>query len=218
MPPESRVCTKCGLDKPLSEFSKAARGKYGRKASCKACDAARHAGLTADRVPKKRGRPRGAPIDPASPKTCTKCGVTKPHSEFSLARQATDTQRAVYRPSCKECQAAAARQWFRDHPERSAANRRRFNLEKNYGLSVEEYDRLLAEQGGVCAICGNAEPSAHGRTGKQFALSVDHCHLTGRVRGLLCQKCNRAIGLLGDDVDLLKKAIYYLEKGSGHNQ
>lgn len=92
-----------------------------------------------------------------------------------------------------------------------AANKRRLGL-KLYGLSEQQYADMLAAQGGVCAICDQDEPSAHGRTGKQFRLSVDHCHVTGRIRGLLCQKCNRAIGLLGDDAELLRKAIEYLEQ------
>jgi hypothetical protein len=101
-------------------------------------------------------------------------------------------------------------QWFADNPERTTANKRKFNLAKNYGLSVADYDALLRAQGGVCAVCGRDEPNAHGRTGKQFALAVDHCHATGKVRGLLCQKCNRAIGLLGDDPVLMRRAISYL--------
>ena len=212
MQPDSRTCTKCSVIKPLSEFSKAPRGLYGVKASCKACDAARHAALTADRAPKKRGRPKGAPIDPSSPKTCTRCKETKLHSDFSLASRETETRRAVYRSTCKVCQSVQAMQWFADNPERATLSRRKFNLEKNYGLTVEEYERILANQGGVCAICRRDEPNEHGRTGKKFRLSVDHCHATGRVRGLLCQKCNRAIGLMDDSVDLLKRAIDYLER------
>ncbi len=103
-------------------------------------------------------------------------------------------------------------QWFTDNRERADESRRKWHFKKLYGITVEEYDALLARQGGVCAICGQGEPNAHGRTGKQFKLSVDHCHDSGRIRGLLCQKCNRAIGLLGDDVNLLHKAIDYLER------
>ena len=69
---------------------------------------------------------------------------------------------------------------------------------------------MLADQNGVCAICGKDEPNEHGRTGKKFRLAVDHCHDTGVVRGLLCQKCNRASGLLKDDLTLLQKAMEYL--------
>lgn len=101
-------------------------------------------------------------------------------------------------------------QWFADNAERTAANKRKLNLAKNYGLTMVEYNALLRTQGGVCAVCGKDEPQARGRTGKQFALAVDHCHKTGKVRGLLCQKCNRAIGLLGDDPVLMRRAISYL--------
>jgi hypothetical protein len=105
-------------------------------------------------------------------------------------------------------------QWFTDNPGRTTANKRKFNLAKNYGLTVAEYDTMLREQGGVCAVCGKDEPNAHGRTGKQFRLAVDHCHKTGEVRGLLCQKCNRAIGLLEDDPVLMRRAISYLLRKS----
>ncbi|WNI19174.1 endonuclease VII domain-containing protein [Actinacidiphila sp. ITFR-21] len=202
---ESRACTRCGLEKPLSEFSKHPRGKYGRKPSCKACDAARHA---AGYVPKPRG-PRRAPLGEDAVKACAKCGESKRVADFSLSRRATDTSNAVYKSVCKACASAAARRWFADNPERTAANKRRYNLEQ-YGITVEDYERLLQEQGGVCAICKKPETSA--RQGKVIQLPVDHCHATGRVRGLLCHRCNRAIGLLGDDIDLLKAAIGYLER------
>lgn len=205
MPATSRVCTKCSLDKPLSEFSKHPRGKYGVKPSCKACDSARHA---SSYTPKQRTlRP---PRDESELKACRKCGVTKPLVEFSLSRKATATSNAVYRSDCKACCSARAMQWFKDNPGRATANKRKFNLAKNYGLTVEEYNAMLRRQGGVCAVCGRGEPAEHGRTGKQFRLAVDHCHETGAVRGLLCQKCNRAIGLFGDDPILIRKAISYL--------
>lgn len=206
MQPDSKRCTKCSADKPLSEFSKAPRGKYGRKASCKECDAARHA---AQHVPKQRG-PRRAPIDLAEPKTCRACGVTKTHADFSLSRKATETSNAVYRSDCKECCSGRALQWFRDNRERNKENKHRWNLANNYGLTPEEYVAMLQEQGGVCAICGEPETKKHGRTGTEFRLAVDHCHGTGRVRGLLCQTCNRVIGLFRDDVERHRKAISYL--------
>lgn len=215
MLPDSKACTKCGLDKPLADYSKNPRGKYGLKASCKACDAVRHAALTADRPRKDRRLPRRAPIDPTGPRDCTRCGATKTYADFSLSRQATATSNAVYRSHCKECQAEQARAWYANNPERANDNRRRHQLRSLYGLTVEQYNALLREQAGVCAVCGKGEPNAHGRTGKQFRLSVDHCHETGEVRGLLCQSCNRAIGLLGDDPTLMRKAISYLLRARG---
>lgn len=200
------MCTKCLTRKPLAEFSKSPTGKLGRKSSCKACDAARY---KAQHVPKPRGK-RREPLSPEDQKLCRTCGVTKKVADFSLSRKATETTNAVYRSECKPCASTRAMQWFTDNPERSIANKRKFNLAKNYGLTVAQYNAMLREQGGVCAVCGKDEPNEHGRTGKQFRLSVDHCHDTGRVRGLLCQRCNRAIGLLGDDPVLMRRAISYL--------
>jgi hypothetical protein len=198
----SRTCTKCGLTKPLEEFSKAPRGKYGRKSSCKECDAARH---KAQHVPKPR-KPRRAPFTGEEVKTCTRCGEQATLEYFSLARKATATANAVYRPECKQCQSDRAMEWFRQNPERTSASKRRLNL-LTYGLTVEEYDAMVESQGGVCAICRKPPRGTHARDQR---LVVDHCHTSGLNRGLLCNTCNRAIGLLGDDVELLYNAISYL--------
>lgn len=87
-------------------------------------------------------------------------------------------------------------------------NRLAWNLRKNYGLTVEEYEALLDEQGGLCAICQRPERAQ--RAGRTMRLPVDHDHTTGRIRGLLCHSCNRAIGLLQDDPALLVRAADYL--------
>jgi Recombination endonuclease VII len=86
-------------------------------------------------------------------------------------------------------------------------------LAKTYGMTADEYDAMLAAQGGVCAICGKAERAPRIRATRQ--LSVDHDHKTGVVRGLLCSACNRAIGLIGDDMEVLRNALAYLVRASG---
>ena len=78
---------------------------------------------------------------------------------------------------------------------------------RSYGISVEEYDRMFEEQNGGCYICGEAPTSR--------ALDIDHCHTSGKVRGLLCSNHNRALGLLGDNPDLLLKSVEYLVKNHG---
>jgi hypothetical protein len=206
--PDSRYCTKCGQQKPLDAFSKAGGGKYGRKAHCKECDAARHRDQY---VPKPRG-PRREPFTGDEVKYCTRCGESKTLAEFSLSRRATETRNAVYRSVCKACASKQALQWFYDHREQSRASQKRWSLQKLYGLTVERYEALLAAQDGKCAICGTTDPgNGHSR------MPVDHDHGTGRVRGLLCHPCNQAIGLLGDDMELLKKAIHYLERAGGYH-
>lgn len=81
---------------------------------------------------------------------------------------------------------------------------RRWRLQKDYGITVEEYDALMAKQGSCCALCGKASKK----------LDVDHDHDTGKVRGLLCRACNVALGNLGDSVAGLTRALDYL-KGTG---
>ena len=84
------------------------------------------------------------------------------------------------------------------------------NLKKTYGISHEDYDRMLEAQGGGCAICGATDS----RTGRSDYLYVDHCHETGQVRGLLCGPCNSGIGYLGDSIDNLEAAIKYLNEAA----
>lgn len=79
---------------------------------------------------------------------------------------------------------------------------------KKYGITVEEFDALLASQGGGCAICGRTDSG----DGDSRKMSVDHCHERGVVRGILCAQCNRGIGALGDDPDRLLAAAEYLLK------
>ncbi len=87
---------------------------------------------------------------------------------------------------------------YKNRPEKFRAKA----LKYNYGISLESYTRLKQEQGDTCKICCK-KPNKR-------ALSVDHCHVTGRIRGLLCSKCNMAIGLFDDSPELLQKTIEYL--------
>ena len=82
-------------------------------------------------------------------------------------------------------------------------------LRDSFDLSLEEYEKMLSEQNGVCAICN--QPEMHKRNGKLKALAVDHSHKTGEIRGLLCFDCNTGIGKLKDDPEVLRSAIRYLE-------
>lgn len=82
-----------------------------------------------------------------------------------------------------------------------------------FGLSVEDYDRMLREQGGVCSICGGKQ-DINKKTGQPRNLGVDHCHTTKKVRGLLCVNCNRGLGYFSDDIDRMRAAIAYLKKHS----
>lgn len=85
---------------------------------------------------------------------------------------------------------------------------RREHALRCYNLTVEQYNLLLEKQGYVCAICGTDKPGGN-RHSKHF--HVDHDHVTGAVRGLLCCNCNRGLGILGDNADNIKRVLVYLE-------
>jgi len=83
-------------------------------------------------------------------------------------------------------------------------------LKWKFGVTAEWFHGTMEEQKGVCAICHKAETSRFKGTLKDLA--VDHCHATGKVRGLLCSKCNTMLGLSGDSISTLESAITYLKK------
>ncbi|MDI3407070.1 endonuclease VII domain-containing protein [Streptomyces sp. B-S-A6] len=117
---------------------------------------------------------------PPGHKYCRRCGEIKPHSEWHRNSSASDGLST----SCKACRAAAGRAG---------------HLKRQYGMTEADRDELVASQKGLCVICL-----------KNPAVHVDHCHSTGKVRGVLCFNCNSAIGKLGDDPDALRRAIAYL--------
>jgi coenzyme F420-reducing hydrogenase beta subunit len=93
-------------------------------------------------------------------------------------------------------------QYNKTHPEWYEQGRRNARLKKYYGIGLKDYEKMLTEQGNVCAVCKKA---------CVLRLSVDHCHKTGRVRGLLCRRCNQAIGLLSDDPGTALALYNYLK-------
>jgi len=95
--------------------------------------------------------------------------------------------------------------------ERKEESRRQW-LKRCYSMTQEDYDIKFRNQNGCCAICKNIETTIHGFTKNNQSLAVDHCHKSGKIRGLLCRNCNTAIGLLNEDISLLEKAKEYLGK------
>jgi len=122
-------------------------------------------------------------------------------------------------PDFRKRESEAGKRWRASHPEtvqatnkrnnkRNAGIRRDHALRSNYGITIEDYERMFEEQKGACAICGSVEVRRNGRTN----FCVDHCHKTGKVRGLLCNECNVGLGRLGDDAESLRRALAYLER------
>lgn len=156
-------------------------------------------------------------------KLCRKCNITKSLDSFGK-----DTKRkGGITSACKECRNKNSYAWNKANPEKvkeaNSLNRinrkeyysdpvrkmkyRNLDLQKRFGISQLEYEQMFEAQDGVCAICKKFRLNK----GKKY-MAVDHCHKTGKVRGILCHFCNRAIGLFDDDQKLLTQAIEYLAK------
>ena len=162
-------------------------------------------------------------------KACRKCGITKPLTEFHRARDMRDGHRNECRDCWSElCKARyyenrdeyilRAQRWRERNPEkyeewkrrnreenrdRIAASNRRGHLRRKYGLTIDEFEFLRVVQGDRCAICNELDPAG---------LHIDHDHETGSIRGLLCGKCNKAIGLLREEPALFDAASRYLQR------
>jgi hypothetical protein len=126
-------------------------------------------------------------------KTCNLCKQEKDLSLFSVDNRS----KSGYQTRCKDCQAAVKKEM--------AAYYRGKHLEYKYGMTHEQYESMLEEQDHKCAVCGIEEKYA-----ENSRLCIDHNHDTGQVRGLLCKKCNQAIGLLQDNADFCDSAGKYL--------
>lgn len=160
-------------------------------------------------------------------KRCIKCGEVKPLHAFY--REAT--MRDGHRNDCKPCNLAAKHERYVADPDRAKARVKRWqqenadrvntyrrvrrsepevkraeragHLKRKYGITLEQYDMLLSGQRGGCAICGR-EPRP------DISLHLDHDHQTGQLRGILCFRCNNALGDFDDDISLLQQAVGYL--------
>jgi Recombination endonuclease VII len=107
----------------------------------------------------------------------------------------------------KDFKADYARQYRKDNKDKLKCK----DLQKNYGISLEEYNGMLMSQKGVCRICGNPEKDKHNSSENKRKLAVDHCHRSGKVRGLLCGACNKGLGYFKDNPESLQAAIKYLK-------
>jgi len=145
---------------------------------------------------------------------CCMCGEFKPRVEFREVKKSRDGKQAW----CKDCgskhpinvkRLEYIKQWQADNPEKTRRNKYNYKLKKRGLKDYDEYLELLDQQGNVCKICGCDNP-AQWNTNMTF-FSVDHCHKTGKVRGLLCDRCNNGIARFLEDPDLLRKAVEYLE-------
>lgn len=157
-----KKCTKCGVEKPLSEFNKRKNRPIGFSSACKPC-------INSSQDPEKR--------------------------KLSWKK---------WREANPEKRKASKAAWDKANPEKRKLNSYKARLKK-YNLSIEQYENMLAQQHGCCAICGDLLDKAE-------KTHIDHNHKTNKVRGILCHGCNTSLGGFKDSIDILKSAQMYLEK------
>lgn len=145
---------------------------------------------------------------------CCACKCDKPQDEFDKCLSRRPFGLASRCRACernRKAELAKKIYWSMTAEERYSYNRK-WNIKTKFGITLEQYDAMLDSQGGVCAICKLPETVRHHSTKTVQPLVVDHNHDTGTIRGLLCTKCNKAIGLLMHNTMYLSNAIDYLSK------
>jgi Recombination endonuclease VII len=189
----TKFCRDCGDYRPVEEFTKNARSRDGLAFYCRKHLAERSLKSREARrsKPRVQRRPPADLVIPDGHKWCADCGQVLPLADF-VRTVATLTGYGAY---CRPCHNARSRK-----SREKIGGSRTYHLTRRYGITAAEADFLLAAQDGLCAVCKSA-PAVH----------VDHDHVTGAVRALLCFNCNGGLGQFKDDPDVLRAAAEYVE-------
>lgn len=199
---DQKKCSGCHQYLPICSFHKSTKGTYGVGAYCKGCQRARNKEW-------QKKRKEDPPQTQKIVKKCSTCGRHLPADHFYRNTYGSNGLQSC----CKECQRGKAKNWrshnkervkatSKAHYEANKTRSRNKTLLRDTGFGIETYNTLYSEQGGRCAICGKAQAKS---------LDMDHDHKSGKVRGLLCNNCNRGLGLFKDSPEVLRNAAKYLE-------
>ena len=134
-------------------------------------------------------------------KNCYKCGEQKPLSEFYKNKSNKDG----FQKRCKPCDIGIAKERYQKDPQVAAKKRFTYKLKREYDISFEQYELMKESQNNTCGICKSPLQTSN-------EVHIDHCHSSGKVRGILCRWCNLGLGHFKDSVDNLKSAQKYLQK------
>lgn len=151
-------------------------------------------------------------------KVCSTCKENKDTNLFYKNK----SNSSGFTSQCKNCADTSSRGSYNKNRKKRLDNsknwrvnnkdrRKDSHLKRVYGITLEKYNEMLLYQHNLCGICEQPENAIGGKDKKHIQLSIDHDHKTGRVRGLLCNNCNRGLGLLKENVEYLQNAILYLE-------
>lgn len=224
---EPRKCNRCLAEKPLADFYFVNPAKGILRGTCRLCDrviareyyhahpehAERVRQTSRARYAKERLEPKG----PHEKKTL---------EEKRAARAAYMREYLATHPEARAASNVRAKKWLADHPENYATRRdyilqwhkdhpmpgdrkRKNDIKSMYGLTADDYKRMLDEQGEACALCGTKDGGGRKNPSWKWGigtLSIDHCHKTGKVRGLLCHVCNTRLGAYEKLIDTVGEA------------
>lgn len=201
---EAKMCKGCAKELPLELFAYNGRLPSGRRkyrGYCRPCW-----------LDWKRRR-RLDPTPPrvlSSPTQCRDCGVAlEAHNKVSNGK--TSTGKRLWQNRCVSCWRRYASAWRRaNRTDLSVLLSKDRMLQWHYGITLAQYNEILSGQRGLCAVCLRQEEAIDPRLGEPRALAVDHCHVTNRIRGLLCSHCNRALGLLREDAKIIDQLLTYI--------
>lgn len=226
-----KICTKCLEVKPITNFGANKQSPSGLTSYCKRCLAIKAREMRATPEGKKRhyestirwvekiNDAESPYLNPVQVKLCLRCREEKTLNLFPKNRRtkhgvgtyclvcaADIVRRRRATPEGQQTHRDSSNRWREANKERHADN----NARRNYGVEHGTYDQMLTAQEGKCAICRTNEPG----TGiGRFA--IDHCHTSGKVRGLLCSNCNRGLGYFKDDPARIRRAIDYVNSTEG---
>ena len=218
MDKETSICTKCGKEKLKTEFHRNSNNHSGVHYHCKSC---RSTLGKEERLKKNTERAERAVLLDEGKQRCSACKEIKTLSSFYKYSKSSSRRKGQcipcynsfsfeYRsnPEVKERAKHNLEQRKKKNPYKYKESIRSYALKYKYGLTDEDYTKMLEDQDHKCAICG-IHQSEYEKT-----LYVDHDHNTGEVRGLLCGKCNTGLGMFQDQHYLLENALEYLNRYS----
>ena len=185
---DGRECSRCGEYKTWNNFPNNRHGTRNKQSWCSDCFRA-YSG--SKKLKEYRITEDG--------RECSVCGEFKKWDEYHRRNDVS----TGHMSACKVCIKKKSQR------DKDQGRIRNAELQRKYGIALNDYQHLLEAQDGKCKICGSTDHRVKGGA-TEFSLSVDHDHGTGEIRGLLCQNCNSILGFAKDDISILERAIQYL--------
>lgn len=205
---DTKVCTKCNEEKPVSAYYPR-YGSTGIQSWCKPCTAI--ANKLWDKNNRERARATQRTYYWKDPEKARKRQNEWIKKNRDKRRRYEKTYALKYPEKHKDERKRSYERHKGKYRLRYKARIRRYTLKTQYGITEEQYNAMLAEQGGVCAICNRPERKKNNQ-GAVARLSVDHDHKTDEVRRLLCHGCNHGIGAFEENPNAMRRAAAYIEE------